>query len=140
MAVCVIIKNDVYVVDYLFSRDNTDVTIPLCAEKLNKWKVSYCRVESNSMGAMFSRYLQKLVKTQILQVHNQQNKMTRIIMQSATISNSFTFVNDDTYAYKQFVENVKNFSKEGKNKHDDAPDCLAGLSMFIKSMLPKLNI
>ena len=140
MAVCQIIGGEVYIVDYLFSRDNTDITIPLCAEKLNKWNVSYCRVESNSMGAMFARNLQLLIKTKILQVHNQQNKMTRIIMQSATISNSFTFLNDNSYQYKQFIENIKNFSKDGKNKHDDAPDCLAGLSMFIKSMLPQLKL
>ena len=140
MAICAIIGNKVYIVDYLFSRDNTDITIPQCAEKLSKWKVSYCRVESNSMGAMFSRNLQLLTPTKILQVHNQQNKMTRIIMQSATISNSFTFIDNNTFEYKQFVENVKNFSKDGKNKHDDAPDCLAGLSMFIKSMLPQLPL
>lgn len=140
MAVCQIIGGEVYIVDYLFSRENTDITIPLCAEKLDKWKVSYCRVESNSMGAMFARNLQQLIKTKILQVHNQQNKMTRIIMQSATISNSFTFLNDNSYQYKQFMENIKNFSKDGKNKHDDAPDCLAGLSMFIKSMLPQLKL
>lgn len=140
MAVCIIIGLDIYIVDYLFSRDNTDITIPLCAEKLNKWKTSYCRVESNSMGAMFSRSLQNLTKTKILQVHNTQNKITRIIMQSATITNSFKFINDDSFHYKQFIENLKSFSKDGKNKHDDSPDCLAGLSMFIKSMLPHLNL
>lgn len=140
MAICGIISGSVYVVDYLYSRENTDVTIPLCADKLNKWNVSYCRVESNSMGAMFSRNLQHLVKTQILQVHNTANKITRIIMQSATISNSFLFINNNTFEFKQFIENLKNFSKDGKNKNDDAPDCLAGLSMFIKSMLPHLKI
>ena len=49
-------------------------------------------------------------------------------------------MNDNSYQYKQFMENIKNFSKDGKNKHDDAPDCLAGLSMFIKSMLPQLKL
>lgn len=140
MAICGIISGSIYVVDYLYSRENTDITIPLCADKLNKWKVSYCRVESNSMGAMFSRNLQHLVKTQILQVHNTANKITRIIMQSATISNSFLFINNNTFEFKQFIENLKSFSKDGKNKNDDAPDCLAGLSMFIKSMLPHLKI
>lgn len=140
MAICCIVSGSIYIVDYLFSRDNTDITIPLCAEKLNKWKVSYCRVESNSMGAMFSRNLQELVQTRILQVHNTTNKITRIIMQSATITNSFNFINDNSFQYKQFMENVKGFSKDGKNKNDDAPDCLAGLSMFIKSMLPHLKL
>jgi hypothetical protein len=91
LAIAGIIGNKVYVVDYLFNRSNTDVTIPMVADMLNKWNVNYCRIESNSMGAMFSRSVQKLVtKTKILQVHNTQNKITRIIMQSAFILNRCT--------------------------------------------------
>jgi predicted phage terminase large subunit-like protein len=141
MAIAQIIKDKVYITDYLFTRDNTDITIPLCADKLKRNNVNYCRVESNSMGAMFSRLLQTQAQpTKILQITNQTNKITRIIMQSATINNSFTFVLNNDFQQKQFIENVISFSKEGKNKHDDAPDCLAGLSMFIRSMLPNLNI
>lgn len=78
VAIAGIIKDKIYIVDYLFTKDNTDVTIPLTASLMNKWNVSYCRVESNSMGAMFSRDLQRQVtKTKILQVHNTTNKMTR---------------------------------------------------------------
>lgn len=139
MAICGMIGQDIYVIDYVFSRENTDVTIPLCAEKLNKWKVGFCRVESNAMGAMFSRSLQHLTTTKILQVHNTVAKITRIIMQSATINN-FTFLNNETLDCKQFMDNLIFFSKEGGNKNDDAPDCLAGLSMFMKAMFTNLNI
>jgi predicted phage terminase large subunit-like protein len=134
-----LIGNQIYLVDYLFSRENTDITIPMAAAKLNKWNASYCRVESNAMGAMYSRNLQKMVKTRILQVHNQQNKMTRIIMQSAFILNTFNFVERKDANYYQFIENLAAFSKEGKNKNDDAPDCAAGLSMFIQSMFKNLR-
>lgn len=136
MAIGGIIGEDIYVVDYVFTRDNTDVTMPLCAEKLNKWGVKYCRVESNSMGAMFSRQLNKMTKAQILQVHNTKNKITRIIMESAFVFNNFNFIENNTQEYYQFVQNVETFSKEGKNKNDDAPDCIAGLSMFIKGLFP----
>jgi predicted phage terminase large subunit-like protein len=139
MAICGMIGQDIYVIDYVFSRENTDVTIPLCAEKLNKWKVGFCRVESNAMGAMFSRSLQHLTTTKILQVHNTVAKITRIIMQSATINN-FTFLNNESLDCKQFMDNLIFFSKEGGNKNDDAPDCLAGLSMFMKAMFTNLNI
>lgn len=46
----------------------------------------------------------------------------------------FVFIKSESPDYNQFINNVLSFSKEGKNKHDDAPDCLAGLSMFIRSM------
>lgn len=134
LAVAAIIRDEVYIVDYLFTRDNTDVTIPKAAAILNKWNVSYCRVESNSMGAMFSRSLQRQCKAKILQITNQQNKITRIIMNSAFILNTFKFVKYEQPDSAQFLENIFAFSKEGKNKNDDAPDCAAGLSQFIQSM------
>jgi len=134
MAICAIIKKELYVIDYVFTRENTDVTLPLCADMLNKYKVPYCRVESNSMGAMFSRQLQRMTpNTRIMQVNNTTNKDTRIIMQSAFIQNRFTFVTGSKYS-ELFLVNVESYSKEGKNKHDDAPDCLAVLSIFTQSM------
>jgi predicted phage terminase large subunit-like protein len=137
LAIGHLIGNKVYISDILYNTHNTDITIPQSAELLNKNKVKYCRVESNSMGAMFSRHLQRETTTKILQVNNQQNKITRIIMQSVFIQNNFFFVESDNVEFNQFIENVERFSKEGKNKNDDAPDCLAGLSMFIQGMFPK---
>ena len=138
LAIAAIIGKQLYIVDYLFNRDNTDITIPLIAQKLNKWNVRYCRVESNSMGAMFSRYLQKETFTKILQVHNTANKITRIIMQSSFLINNCIFVIDETQDSIQFIDNVESFSKEGKNKHDDAPDCLSGLALFAQSLFKHL--
>ena len=139
MAIAAIVKNQTYIVDYVFNRDNTDLTIPQCAALLNKWNVSYCRVESNNMGAMFARNLQNLTKTKILQVANTTNKITRIIMQSAFISQRMQFVLKEEQQCLTFIENMLSFSKEGKNKHDDAPDCLAGLSLFLQSMFKNLS-
>jgi predicted phage terminase large subunit-like protein len=139
MSIAAIVKNQTYIVDYVFNRDNTDLTIPQCAALLNKWNVSYCRVESNNMGAMFARNLQNLTKTKILQVSNTTNKITRIIMQSAFISQRMQFVVKEEQQCLTFIENMLSFSKEGKNKHDDAPDCLAGLSLFLQSMFKNLS-
>ena len=47
-AVGCLIGSDVYIVTSVFDLSNTDVTIPLVASVLNKWRVKYCRVESNS--------------------------------------------------------------------------------------------
>lgn len=135
MAVCCIINGELYIVDYIFTRENTDISMPLCADLLNKWEVAYCRVESNSMGAMFSRNLQLLApRSKLLQVHNSVNKNTRIIMQSALIQLKMNFVLNGDSNSEQFINNLLSYSKEGKNKNDDAPDCIAGLSIFIQSM------
>lgn len=133
-AILAVADNKLFVVDYVFNKANTDITLPQVANILNKWGSTYCRVESNSMGAMFSRYLQKEVKTKILPVHNTTNKVTRIIMQSVWIQDKITFVVDERPECQQFIQNVLSFSKEGKNKNDDAPDCMAGLAIFAQSM------
>lgn len=137
-AILAVSNKDFYLVDYVFNKSNTDITLPLIARKLKQWNVSYCRVESNSMGAMFSRNLQKETRTKILQVHNSTNKITRIIMQSVWIQQRITFVNTGSPECEQFIQNVLHFSKEGKNKNDDAPDCMAGLSIFAQSMFRNL--
>lgn len=133
-AILAVADNKLFVVDYVFNKANTDITLPQVANVLNKWGSTYCRVESNSMGAMFSRYLQKEVKTKILPVHNTTNKVTRIIMQSVWIQEKIIFVVDDRPECQQFIQNILSFSKEGKNKNDDAPDCMAGLAIFAQSM------
>ena len=130
--------NEFYLIDYVFSKANTDVTLPMVASALNKWNAKYCRVESNSMGAMYSRYLQKEVKTTILQVNNTTKKETRILMQSVWLQQRIKYYNNGTSMCQQFIENVQSYSKEGKNKNDDAPDCLAGLSIFAQSMFKSI--
>jgi predicted phage terminase large subunit-like protein len=139
VAIAAIVKNKPFVVDYLFTRDNTDISIPLTAAILTKWNVNYCRVESNNMGAMFARSLQTLTKTKILQVANTTNKLTRIIMQAAFINNRMVFVRDGRQESESFLTNMFTFTKEGKNKHDDAPDCVAGLALFMQSMFKNLS-
>jgi predicted phage terminase large subunit-like protein len=138
-AIGAIVGDQVYIVDYVFDKSNTDITIPMVASMLDKWQANYCRVESNSMGAMFARELQRNTKTRVLQVANTQNKITRIIMQSAFVLNKFNFVRYDVPQSIRFIDNVLSFSKEGKNKNDDAPDCIAGLSMFIQSLFKHLR-
>ena len=139
VAIGAVINKKLFIVDYIMTRDNTDITIPQTAALLNKWNVAYCRVESNSMGAMFGRQLQLLTKTRILQVHNTQNKITRIIMNSAYIMNTMIFVRNEDNQSELFIQNMLSFSKEGRNKNDDAPDCLAGLSIFVQSMFKNLT-
>ena len=57
-------------------------------------------------------------------------------MESGFVHNSFSFIENNNQEFYQFMENVETFNKEGKNKTDDAPDCIAGLSMFIKGLFP----
>jgi predicted phage terminase large subunit-like protein len=141
---CVIGKNigtDVYITDIVFSDSNTDITLPLCAKVLRENKVSYCRVESNSMGAMFGRNLQKLLDdTQILAASSTTHKHTRILNDSVSICEYFRFKHEDERdpMYHNAIGQLRLYTKDGKAKHDDMPDACSGLMNFIRSMLSHL--
>ncbi len=135
------IKDKIYIPDVVFSQANTEITIPLTARMLNSNGVKYCRVESNSMGAMFARNLQKEVKScSILQANSSTNKHTRIIHDSAFIKKYFVFLHPEFQSpeYKKFIDQLCKYLKEGKVKHNDAADACSGLAMFVRSLFPHL--
>lgn len=139
MVVGHIVAKDVYITDVVFTKANVDVTIPMCAKLLDENKVSYCRIETNGMGAIFIKMLRDMTKTPLLKVNNNQNKDTRIIMNSSYVLRKFRFLDGQIGEYGQFINNLKAYQKEGKNKNDDAPDATTGLGLFVQSMAPHLD-
>jgi predicted phage terminase large subunit-like protein len=134
------IKERIYITDVVFTKENADVGLALCAPAIKKNEVKYCRVESNSMGAMFARNLSKLTPScQILQAVSTSNKHTRILMDAGFIKRYCYFIHpeDQSQEYKKFMEQLHSYLKEGKSKHDDAPDSLSGLVIFVRAMLSR---
>lgn len=131
------IKEKIYITDVVFTRENADIGIELCANELNKG-VAYCRIESNNMGAMFARNIQKLLKsTSVYTAVSTTNKHTRIIMDAGFIKKNCYFLEKEYQSdqYKSFMDNLCSYLKEGKSKHDDAADSMSGLSLFIRTIL-----
>jgi predicted phage terminase large subunit-like protein len=111
----------------------------MCAELLNKHNVLYCRVETNGMGAIFVKSLRKETKTGILPIINNQNKETRILMNSSYVLRKFRFRAESIGEYAQYIHQLKGYQKEGKNKNDDAPDATTGLALMVNAFLPSLD-
>lgn len=131
---------DIYLTDVVFNNQISDITIPLVAKMLNKEETNYCRVESNNMGGMYGRYLQKeCKKAVILSINSSSNKHTRILMEAGFIKKYVKFVHPDfqTDEYKKFMKELTAYLKVGGAKHDDAPDMLSGLTIFVQSMLKR---
>lgn len=136
-----IIGNKIYITEAVFSDQNADITIPMCIEALKRNKVSYCRVESNNMGAMYGREIQKKVPDcQILLINNNNNKHTRILMEAPFIYEYTQFKHESERdgMYQAFINQLFLYTKDGKAEHDDAPDALSGLSLFIRGYLHHL--
>ncbi len=125
----------VYITDVVYSNANTDVTIPLCEQMLKKETVKVCRVESNSMGAMFGREIAKRCKLTKMFPHvSTANKLTRIRMNSYFVLENFYFKPADqrSQMYSEFVSSLVSFTMDGKNKNDDAPDAITGLAELVQ--------
>jgi len=138
MAIAKTKGKDIYIVDVIYTQLNTSFTLPKCAEALKLNNVTHCRVESNSMGAMFANQLQQLApNTGIYKASSTTNKITRIRFQSDFIMEHFYFKvpEERSKMYSEFVSEILSFKAEGKNKNDDATDCVSGLSIFIRTML-----
>lgn len=141
---CVVGRNimqKVYITDVVFNKSNSDVTIPLVASLVESTNVSYIRVESNAMGAMYYRTLSKsLVKCKAIPATSTSNKHTRILMDAAFIKKFFVFVEPkfQSQEYKAFMNELLMYNQDGSSKHDDSPDALSGLAMFIRGMLSHL--
>jgi PBSX family phage terminase large subunit len=128
----------VYITDIVFSDSNTDVTLPLCSQSLRDQNVSYCRVESNSMGAMFGRQLIKTnPSTEIYFAHSTTHKHTRILNDSVMICEYFRFLDESERSpmYHNAIAQLRSYTKDGEAKHDDAADCASGLMNFIRGIL-----
>lgn len=140
MVLAHVVGKDLFITDVVFTKANTDISIPMCAKLLNEHKVPYCRVETNGMGAIFIKMLRKEVEnTMILPVINNQNKETRILMSSSYVLRKFRFRAESIGEYNQFINQLKGYQKEGKNKNDDAPDACTGLALMVQSFLPSLD-
>jgi PBSX family phage terminase large subunit len=131
----------IYITDIIFSDQNTDVTHPLCAQALKKHNVSFCRVESNSMGAMFGRQLRKMVpECNILSASSTTHKHTRILNDSVAICEYFRFIDEQhrPQMYHDAVGQLRSYTKDGKAKHDDVADACSGLITFIRNTMSHL--
>lgn len=130
----------VYITDVVYTKANTDVTVPLIAAQFNRNKVPYARVETNGMGAILMKWLRKKLKhTELLGLTNKTNKMTRIIMHSSYVIRNFRFLENPTGDYLAFMIALKSFLKEGNNKNDDAPDAVTGLAQMFGQYMPHLD-
>ena len=134
------IGTDQYITSVTFSRENTEVTIPILAQRLDDNDVRYARIESNSMGHMYAKTLQKETKARIYTAVSTTNKHTRILMDAAFIKKHFVFLHPDFQddEYKAFMKELTSYLKSGGSKRDDSPDSLSGLAQFLRGLFKHL--
>ena len=122
-----------YVIDVLYTKEPMEVTEPATAEMLTKNNVGSALIESNNGGKGFARNVQRELKekgnnhTLVKWFHQGENKIARILSNSTGVMNNVLFPVNWQDRWPEFARDLLKYQKEGKNAHDDAPDCLTGV-------------
>ena len=102
------------------------------------------RFESNSAGGRVAQSVQEEVKkrggrTKITTKFTTQNKETKIIINSPWVLEHVYFKDPSLYElqsdYANFIKFLCSWTQLGKNTHDDAPDVMAMVAIFVAEML-----
>src|SRR3989304_8658435 len=111
-----------------------EITEPAEAKFLYDNKVNLAQIESNNGGRGFARNVKKLLwdnhksRTPIIKWFYQgANKQARIFSASAFVQEHIYFPLNWKDRWPIFHNHLTSYLKEGKNKVDDAEDCLTGV-------------
>lgn len=128
-----IYNNEAYILDIVYTKDAMEITEPLVASMLDKNNIREADIESNNGGRGFARNVERLLKEKhnnrckISWFHQSQNKQARILSNATTVMNNVYFPYNWQDKWSEFAKAILSYQKEGKNKHDDAPDALTGV-------------
>lgn len=135
-----------YVTDVYYTKEGMDVTEPGTASFLYKNNVNLALIESNNGGKNFARNVRNILWT-VLQTKavvvkwfsQSKNKMARILTNSNFVMENIYFPINWKDRWPEFYAAITSFQREGKNKHDDAPDALTGLAEMIQGINLKIQ-
>ena len=134
---------DVYLEDVVFLKGSYEITQPHVKAKTIHHGVQSATFEANNGGDFYARDISQQLKEaghacNILaeRASSKQSKLGRIIQHAPAIKEFYFKANDQQSAeYRAFMKEVTSFTQLGDNKHDDAPDSLAGLANKIRRPL-----
>lgn len=132
--------NEAYVLDILYTKEPMEVTEPATSEILYKDRVNISDIESNNGGRGFARSVERILREILGSNHTiirwftqSKNKQARIYSNSAWVMQHVYFPEDWKNRWPEYYKAMSKYQREGKNKHDDAPDATTGIAEKIGS-------
>lgn len=129
---------EAYVLDVIYTKDSMEITEPMTAKALYDNKVNLAYIESNNGGRGFARNVGNILRNQynsnrciINWFHQSQNKQARILSNSTWVTQHIYFPYNWKNRFPEYYKDMFKYQKEGKNKHDDAPDATTGVAEII---------
>jgi len=136
-----IVDKNCYLLDVVFTQDDSNTTIPMIVNLTNHYNPQYMYVENNGVGSMFADAIQPLCEdTAVIDFHQSSNKHAKIVSGSGFVKKNLYF-RDDIEAgseYDQFIDNMLEYNrnkKENNSIHDDAPDLVGEFARKIQEYL-----
>lgn len=130
---------EAFIIDVIYTKDPMEITEKLLAKKLHEHKVNLCRIESNSGGRGYGRSVERILKddygsnrTTFDLFHQSKNKESRILSNAPWIMEHVYFPLNWRQRWPELYTALTTHQKEGKNRHDDAPDALTGVAESIQ--------
>jgi predicted phage terminase large subunit-like protein len=131
-------RKEAYILDILYTKDPMEITEPETAKLLHSFNCNLALVESNSGGRGFARAVERELQQNLKNFsciiswfHQSSNKRSRILTQSAWVQQHIYYPVNWPDKWPEYYEAMISYQKEGKNKHDDAPDATTGIAEFI---------
>lgn len=126
---------EAYVLDVYYTQQNMGTTEPEVARRFKAFHVDRARVESNNGGSGFARNVKRIseeklqnYKTVIKWFHQSKNKRARILSNAAWIMEHVLFPQNWRHKWPEYHTAMMHYQRDGRNKHDDAPDCTTGVA------------
>lgn len=128
-------ENEAYVLDVLYTKAPMEQTEPETADMLYKGKVNIADIESNNGGRGFARSVERIMfekygsnHTSVRAFYQSKNKISRILSNATWVMNHVYFPSNWNERWPEYFSAMSRYQREGKNKHDDAPDATTGIA------------
>lgn len=135
-----IYNKEAYILDVYYTKEAMEVTETETARLLHDNNVNIADIESNNGGRGFARSVERILKdvfksnkTKIKWFHQSKNKVARILSNSTWVMDHIYFPVNWRDRWPEYYKAMVSYQREGKNKHDDAPDATTGIAEKITS-------
>ncbi|WP_053983417.1 phage terminase large subunit [Niameybacter massiliensis] len=135
-------NQEAYILDIYYTKEAMEVTEIETAKRLYENNVNVADIESNNGGRGFARSVERILKetyksnrTKIRWFHQSKNKVARILSNSTWVMDHIYYPENWRDRWPEYYKAMVSYQREGKNKHDDAPDATTGVAEKCTSKL-----
>ncbi len=127
-------NKEAYVLNVLYTKAPMEVTEPATAKMLIADNVTLADIESNNGGRGFARAVERHLhslgsnRCKVEPFYQSKNKAARILSNATWVMEHIYYPTNWKDRWPEYYEAMTRYQREGKNAHDDAPDCTTGIA------------